>query len=158
MNIRSCIMHSRLVWWPMRYKVGDFRSFAEEDLAQLKLNRQFGFELGKSSCVHAQQYAEKMIKEKTVELGEDPRFDHNLVTLLNVLSEIGMEISEDLYLKSSVLTSYYIAARYPGSTEVEFNPETAEEAYSYALEIGEYMESHSLETYDGGRIHAVKKS
>ena len=41
---------------------------------------------------------------------------------------------------------------------MEFNPETAEEAYSYALEIGEYMDSHSLETYDGGRIHAVKKS
>ena len=52
----------------MKVKKGDFEKFALEDLSQMEYNSKNGFEQASSTCMHAQQYAEKMIKGKIVEL------------------------------------------------------------------------------------------
>jgi len=47
----------------MKLKKGDFKKFALEDLKQMEYNSKNGFEQAKSTCMHAQQYVEKMIPE-----------------------------------------------------------------------------------------------
>ena len=47
----------------MRFEVGDYRNFAQVDLRQLEINKIHGFEFVESTCIHTQQYVEKMIKE-----------------------------------------------------------------------------------------------
>ncbi len=126
---------------PMRYEVGDYRRFAEVDYRQLEINKQHGFEPAESTCIHSQQYVEKMIKEKLVQFGQDPRFDHDLSVLLSLLSDAGVKISEDILMKASILSGYYLAARYPGTKKLEFGEETAEEAYNSAMEIVSFLDS-----------------
>lgn len=82
-----------------------------------------------------------MIKEKLVELGQDPRFDHDLPTLLGSLSDLGYDIDDDILLKATVLSSYYMAARYPGYRRLDFGEETAEEAYDNAVDIVAFLDT-----------------
>ena len=72
----------------MRPNKGAYRLDAEEDLEQLIYNKKDGFGLAKSSCVHAQQYVEKMIKDKIVDFDVDPQKSHDLITLLFKLSDV----------------------------------------------------------------------
>ena len=46
----------------MRPEKGAFRRFAESDLEQMESNAMNGFQPALSTCMHAQQYAEKMLK------------------------------------------------------------------------------------------------
>ena len=55
------------------------------------INEIHGFEPVESTCVHAQQYVEKMIKEKLVELGQNPRFDHDSSMIFGYLLDSGYE-------------------------------------------------------------------
>ncbi len=121
----------------MRYKVGAFRIEADEDLNQMEVNRKDGYSTPKSTCVHAQQYVEKMLKEKIVELGDDqPPPIHNLNSLLSIVEEMqGCEAPEDISIYASTLNSYYIHMRYPGPTPAEATPEMAEVAHSYAISV-----------------------
>jgi len=134
----------------MKYKIGQYRRFAEDDFKQLEINMGEGFAPYQSTCVHAQQYAEKMLKEKQVEFGMDPRFEHNLVTILNELSVNGLPITEDIYSKASILSNYYMTARYPGYKDLEFGEETAAEAYQYSLDIVGYIDMFFMD--EGGNI------
>ena len=92
---------------------------------------------------------EETLKEKQVEFGYDPRFEHNLVTILNELGTIGIPISEDIYAKASILSNYYMAARYPGYRDLEFGEETAEEAYLFAMDVVEYISRYYA---DNGKL------
>ena len=75
----------------MRFEVGDYRNFAQVDLRQLEINKIHGFEFVESTCIHTQQYVEKMIKEKLVELGQNPRFDHDSSMIFGYLLDSGYE-------------------------------------------------------------------
>jgi hypothetical protein len=70
----------------MKLEPGDFAGFAEEDLEQMEYNARDGFRLARSTCMHAQQYAEKMIKDRIVQIDSDePPKTHDLVVLLRIL-------------------------------------------------------------------------
>ena len=60
---------------------------------------------------------------------------------MSILSDSGIELNEDILMKASILSGYYMAARYPGYKQLEFGKETAEEAYRYAMEIVEFLDS-----------------
>ena len=126
----------------MKLEKGSFLEFAKADLDQMEFNAINGFQPALSTCMHAQQYAEKMIKEKHVELfGTEPERTHNLKTLIGHILPEDCEIDADLILKAGMLSSYYMASRYPdyGGTE-EITEETAEEAYRCSVEIVEFID------------------
>jgi HEPN domain-containing protein len=127
----------------MKLKKGDYKQFALEDLAQMGYNSKNGFEQAKSTCMHAQQYVEKMIKDKIVELFDtEPEKTHNLRVLLAAIIPEGLEIDPDLMLKAGILSDYYMATRYPDFKILsEITEETAEEAYRWSLEIVSFVDS-----------------
>ena len=139
----------------MKYDKGAFAAYAKADLEQMECNAKNGFFPALSTCMHAQQYAEKMLKEKLVEFGNDPRFEHNLVTILNELETIGIPMTEDIYAKASILSNYYMAARYPGYRDFEFGEETAEEAYCFALDVVSYADGFYID--EDGNIRSNKQ-
>jgi HEPN domain-containing protein len=103
----------------------------------MEFNASNGFQPAMSTCMHAQQYAEKMIKEKYVELFDsEPDRTHNLKILIGQILPEDYKVDADIILKAGMLSSYYMASRYPdyGGTK-EITEETAEEAYRWSLEI-----------------------
>lgn len=126
----------------MKHKVGEFRSKAEIDLRQILRNEPYGYDPYESTCVHAQQYAEKMLKEALVILGRDPNFIHSLETLVGEVSDAsGIDAPSDIVMYASTLDQYYINVRYPSRTSVYVDAEVAEEAFLYAKAIVEWSES-----------------
>lgn len=59
--------------------ISDFIDAAEEDLRVMEESRYFGFKTANSACFHAQQYAEKMIKARLIEMGLKAERSHNLI-------------------------------------------------------------------------------
>lgn len=57
----------------------DFIEAANDDLQILEESRYFGFKSANMACFHAQQYAEKMIKARLIELGLEVERTHNLI-------------------------------------------------------------------------------
>ena len=103
----------------------------------MEFNASNGFQPAMSTCMHAQQYAEKMIKEKYVELFDsEPDRTHNLKILIGQILPEDYKVDADIILKAGMLSSYYMASRYPdyGGTK-EITEEAAEEAYRWSLEI-----------------------
>lgn len=52
---------------------------------------------------------------------------------------MGYDIDDDILLKATVLSSYYMAARHPGYRRLDFGEETAEEAYDNAVDIVAFL-------------------
>lgn len=131
----------KLERWYMRPNKGAYRRDAEEDLEQLLYNKKDGFRLAKSSCVHAQQYAEKMIKDKIVDFDVDPQKIHDLVTLLFKLSDISStKIDDDILFLAGSLSRFYISLRYPCPEPITASPEDAENAFEWAIEIVDWVD------------------
>lgn len=111
----------------------DFIKMANEDLNALEDLRYFDFRSANIACFHAQQYAEKMIKARRLELDMPVERSHNLLYLLEDFeSTEEIEKARD-YCKT--LGQYEARARYPIEGATIFTPEDAEEAYNMALEI-----------------------
>lgn len=126
----------------MKHKIGAFRAYADEDRYQLEVNRHDGYGAANSTCVHAQQYVEKMIKEKIVEFGGDPPRTHNLLSLMSELEAMsGYEAPPDIIFCMSTLNGYYFNLRYPDKTIIKASPEMAEVAHEYAEAIVSWLES-----------------
>lgn len=127
----------------MKHKVGAFRAYAEVDRDQLEVNARDGYRsTANSSCVHAQQYVEKMIKEKIVEFGGDPPRIHNLVSLMAEFEATsGIQAPEDIQLCLSTLNSYYFEMRYPDEDIVIATTEMAEIAHEYANATVAWLET-----------------
>ena len=122
----------------MKHKPGDYLSFALNDLEQMDINRLQGFKPLVSTCYHAQQYAEKMMKEGLVRLKINPPQTHDLTALLKLFPE--NSIPEDIFLYASVLNPYMVTARYPTTVRPsDFSTELAEEAYDFAILIGKWI-------------------
>ena len=125
----------------MKLEKGDFARYAEVDREQMEVNARNDFRPAGSTCVHAQQYVEKMLKDKIVELfDEEPLKTHDLLVLLRaILPDIGAVDDSTLH-KVSILTSYYMASRYPDvGLDDDWSEETAEEAYTWSKEIVEFI-------------------
>lgn len=136
----------------MKLKVGDFAKFAREDLEQMEYNATNGFRPAGTTCMHAQQYVEKMLKDKIVELYDaEPEKTHNLRVLLAAIVPDDSEIDPDIVMKAGILSDYYMATRYPDCGGLdEMDEETAEEAYHWAMEIVEYV--LDIQRDDDGRV------
>ncbi len=141
----------------MKLEPGDFAGFAEEDLEQMEYNAKDGFRLARSTCMHAQQYAEKMIKDRIVQIDSDePPKTHDLVVLLRILKPSDGEIDEDILHKASILTYYYMGSRYPDfDVKEEMTEDAAEEAYRWSLEIVDYISRIIKDEVGKLRIEAI---
>ena len=126
----------------MKYDKGAFAAYAKADLEQMECNAKNGFFPALSTCMHAQQYAEKMLKEKIVELfGTEPEKTHNLKTLLGTILPSDYEVDPDLVLKASILSNYYMASRYPDFGGLDdITEDTAESAYQWSKEIVDFID------------------
>jgi HEPN domain-containing protein len=88
--------------------------FAEKDLNRARKRITEG---DAEDCLfHLQQTAEKVCKGKLIELGWNLRKTHDLTELIQELEERSVDL--DYYCETaSVLTSGYIADRYPGFSD-----------------------------------------
>lgn len=111
----------------------EFIKAAEADFNSMEESRYFGYRSANSACYHAQQYAEKMIKARMIQLGHKTERSHNLVYLMRVF-ESSPQIDRALE-HCLILTRYEAQARYPDDVYTEYTPEDAEIACEMALEI-----------------------
>lgn len=111
----------------------DFIRMANEDLNALEDLKYFDFRSANIACFHAQQYAEKMIKARRLELDMPVERSHNLLYLLEDFeASEGIDKARD-YCRT--LSQYEARTRYPIEGATIFTPEDAEEAYDMAVKI-----------------------
>ena len=122
-------------------KAVDFIKAAEQDLSAMEDLRYFEFKSANAVCFHAQQYAEKIIKAKLIEMGIVPPRTHDLYTLLEYFDD--SESIQRAREHCSILAQYEATTRYPYEGFVYNTPEEAEEAYNLTLEI-----PHLIGIYD----------
>ena len=126
----------------MKYKCGKYKEKAQSDYEQMVQNKQFDFFPYIPTCTHAQQYAEKMAKEKLVELGINPDHIHKITVLLTELSNLTqIDVPARLIEGAAKLDIYYFSTRYPSENMIIVGQETAEEAFTISVEIVEWIES-----------------
>lgn len=131
-------------------KHNTFYPFAMEDLSQIEQNKAYGYKPYGSTAVHAEQYAEKMLKDAIQAFGQYPPRTHNINVLMEELEIQGIPIDQELYNKGAFLSNLYFSVRYPQSGMATVGEDTAELAYCYALEIVGYYDSFYLD--DEGNI------
>ncbi|MFA4817485.1 MAG: HEPN domain-containing protein [Parcubacteria group bacterium] len=90
-----------------------------------------------AACFLAQQMAEKYLKGLLIFAKNDLLKIHDLVKLAEVLSESFPDISA-IHDEASMLSGFYIEARYPGDFP-EFSWAEAEEAYESAKIIKKFV-------------------
>lgn len=89
-------------------------------------------------CFDAQQAAEKAIKAVLVSRGATFRRSHDIIELLTLVDEAGMDVPESLK-QADRLTHYAVQTRYPGIAEDIDEEETAK-AVSLAGKVLEWAE------------------
>lgn len=103
---------------------------ARSNLARAKANHPLPAEvLYEDLCFDAQQAAEKAIKAVLVYKNITFPKTHDIIDLLTLLDEGGIEIEEGLR-QADILTSYAVETRYPGLSE-----EVSEEDYRKAVDL-----------------------
>ncbi len=127
----------------------DFIIAAELDMEVLESLKYFDFKSANMSCFHAQQYAEKMIKAKLIQMGIQPSRSHDLVRLLDGLEDISDFDTIAEYC--SILSNYEAQVRYPSDKMLILSPEDAELAYEMASEI-----PYLLGIYSRDKVSIVK--
>ncbi len=131
--------------WHMRRN--SFYPYAQEDLSQIEQNRAFGYRPYGSTAVHAQQYAEKMLKDAIQSFDGFPPKTHNINMLMEELELHGIPLDQELYDKGTFLSNLYFDARYPDKGLSDIGEDTAELACEYSLEIVRYYDSFYLDEY-----------
>ena len=86
---------------------------AERDLATATQMSESGRDFADIVCFHAQQCAEKALKGLILSVGTEPPRTHDLVVLLQVLSQMDPERPE-IQQYCLEITDYAVAPRYPG--------------------------------------------
>jgi HEPN domain-containing protein len=82
-------------------------------------------------CFDCQQTAEKALKALLIGLDKEFPWTHSIARLLDLISEAGIEIPEEVE-RVIDLTDYAVEARYPGEREL-----VSEEEYEEALKLAE---------------------
>ena len=126
----------------MDNQITDYKKWilkANEDLKWTEGNLKEKIWFG--ACFTSQQAAEKALKAYLIKEGKEPIKVHDLEVLLRRCIKIDGSF-QSLKLKSVTLTDYYAPTRYPDiDVFVDFTEEKAEEAYQFAKEIVEFVES-----------------
>ena len=105
----------------MKLEKGDFARYAEVDREQMEVNARNDFRPAGSTCVHAQQYVEKMLKAKLLEKGIQYPRKHDLVSLLELFDDKEMldRHIEDAANLSDYATAFRYERRVPSVEEME---------------------------------------
>jgi HEPN domain-containing protein len=117
----------------MKLEASGFVDKAMSDLMTMDILRSHEDYPKDSLCFHAQQYAEKMVKAKLIEMDIHPPKTHNIVLLLQNFPD-----SPDILRATEIaeiLGLYIVDTRYPGMGVSNISEEDAELAYEYAIEI-----------------------
>ena len=137
-------------------KRNSFYSYALEDLSQIEQNRAFGYRPYGSTAVHAQQYAEKMLKDAIQSFDGFPPKTHNINMLMEELELHGIPLDQELYDKGTFLSNLYFDSRYPDKGLSNIDEDTAELACEYSLEIVGYYDSFYLDE-DGNVLRILEQ-
>jgi len=98
----------------IRYKVGQWVEYADEDLRMARHGLVLGAEAPyRLIAYHAQQCAEKYLKAYLVFRGIDFPFTHNILRLLELCAAEWVATIRH----AEVLTTYAVTTRYPGEDE-----------------------------------------
>ncbi len=104
---------------------------ARSNLARAKADRHLAGVLYEDLCFDAQQTAEKAVKAILVERQIPFPKTHDIVDLLTLLKEGGVDIPEEVR-QAGILTEYAVDTRYPGLSE-----DVTEQEYLEAVELAE---------------------
>jgi HEPN domain-containing protein len=104
---------------------------AKSNLVRAKADRVLGEVLYEDLCFDAQQAAEKATKAILVARQIPFPKSHDIVGLLTMLQEGGVEIPEEIR-RAGILTEYAVDTRYPGLSE-----DVTEEEYMEAVDLAE---------------------
>jgi HEPN domain-containing protein len=110
---------------------------ADNDLETIKDVLQSDNIITDSICFHSQQAAEKYLKSYLVALQKPFKNTHNITTILKNCIEQDIDF-EDLDF-AVYLTNYAVELRYPDDFYIP-DQEEAEEAYSIALKVKEFVQ------------------
>jgi len=112
-------------------------ALAKQDLDIAKhLHKTFHPTPDEPICFHCQQSAEKYLKGFLVINNIEPPKTHDLLELLELCEEISADFSE-IRLKSSVLSRYGVAPRYPNG--YDFTEDDIKLVLKYAEEINAFI-------------------
>lgn len=108
------------------------RRRAQGDLLSAKVIRDTNEELTGIICYHLQQYVEKMLKAKLLDLGITYKRTHDIGLLMELFPD--ERLSKGFYEEADRLTSYCVSTRYdnydPSVEEMEAAFEIADEIVS----------------------------
>lgn len=131
---------------------------------QLEVNGSHELESYAGTCYHAQQFSEKMMKQKLEDFGAKNKNTHNLSHLANnlaFLSGTDLESAENRFITEACqnLTQWYGESRYPSDDE-EVEPEVtlsmARVSMQYAHLIADWVDSLVVPTDPYG-VELVKQ-
>lgn len=94
------------------------------------------------SCFEAQQAAELYLKAFIVKLTGTHPYTHDIVELLEVARELGLNVPEELIVYGDALTPHYTLARYPGRKPLEYNRDRARRCINQARAIINWVLGH----------------
>lgn len=123
---------------------------AEDDLTTIQRLIPYGYAPYNVVCYHAQQYAEKVVKAKILELGGDFAYVHDIVVLLSEFKKTNLITQARKY--AQILNRYAIISRYPTDILFEADEVTAEEAYNIAIQFPDLLKGAKLKGLESGEI------
>lgn len=115
---------------------------AEDDLVTMERLATYGYSPPNVVCYHAQQYAEKIVKARLLQLGADFDYVHDIVVLLSSFERTPNILQARKY--AQILNRYAIISRYPTDSGFDADEIMAEEAYNMASKFPELMEGSNL--------------
>ena len=120
----------------------DWIRMAQDDLLAMERLIPYGYTPYNVVCYHAQQYAEKIVKAKILELGGDFNYIHDIVVLLADFVKTPQIIQARKY--AQILNIYAIRSRYPVDVPFEADEVLAEEAFRMATAFPELLNGARL--------------
>jgi len=120
--------------------IGDWIDKADHDLGSAKLIFLHIPEYFDTIAFHCQQATEKYLKATLIYYGVDFQRTHNLVYLLDLLSQ-KMTLSDDTYDKAIILNGFSVQIRYPNKIiyltkeELQLSIDITQEFRNLALQI-----------------------
>lgn len=126
---------------PSKRKNSSFWRFIGYDRRQLEVNRRYRFESYSGTVFHAQQFAEKIMKQKLKLAGAENIRTHNLCALVAALCDYCIDPREkdlsEVEDACRTLSAGYISCRYPvpGADPMVLDEKTARYAMQCASVI-----------------------
>ena len=139
-----------------RSDYNDWLKMAGDDLLAMERLIPYGYTPCNVVCYHAQQYAEKIVKAKILELGGDFDYVHDIVVLLADFVKTPQITQARKY--AQILNRYAVRSRYPTDVPFEADEILAEEAYRMSTAFPELLEDARLKVFPTVSENRKKKS